>query len=34
MSTIWLMTTMASWARGVCSYWRVRRRQRCIQAKV
>ena len=34
MSASWLMTTMASWASGVCSYWRVRRRQRCIQAKV
>jgi hypothetical protein len=33
-SMSWLMTTMASWASGVCSYWRVRRRQRCIQAKV
>ena len=34
MSASWLMTTMASWASGVYSYWRVRRRQRCIQAKV
>jgi hypothetical protein len=33
MSASWLMTTMASWASGVCSYWRMRRRQRYIQAK-